>query len=417
MNATQVTAVLRDERKKLLAEQKKRQEKILVLYQEQQTEAALDRQGQIWGETQFQARTREDERSTDAEARHVPDYRNPEKIAMMQELWAMVSMTVQGLFGKEAYKLFLEWLAGSTVAELAEEKDVAFTALLRQIKAMVAACRKRVGEDPDVFPFREKSDPRQTKRVNNRRAYARMLKGESMASDEAAKVHLSPEECLMKLDPLWKHLKEKGYEMARSQAWRAKVRGWFYPNYNPTFGGERLELTAEEQKAPSWFLKERFGITIQTAKEAKRRGWIGVDVNTRDRITIPEERSIPPEVLKLPETTTKVELTVEEREAFQEFLAKRFGISTTTASRAKRVGWFEVNATNRSRVRIPEDRSMPAIFPGMKIRLNAEEKKLSLGALVQRFGIGRSTAQAAKRRGYFVVMEQYLDRVKIPADR
>ena len=296
MTLQKVKETLREQRKRVLAEQKKRSDEIVALYQDQQLEEWLDRVGALWGEKQFSALPGADDmRSTDIEAKYVPDFRNPEKIVMIEELWSMVAVTVRETFGEDAYKLFLEWLTGSTVAELAEEKDVAFTALLTQIKAMVAACREKIGEDPEVFPFRERTDPHQTSRINIARAQKRLMAGKSKPADQAGRILLTEAERQLSLDPLWEHLKSKGYNISRSGAWRAKKLGWFHPDFKISgllSAVGVVYLTEEEKLKRNIDLKELFGITPETAREAKKRGFFVVNTNNKDRVRIPEGRLV-----------------------------------------------------------------------------------------------------------------------------
>ncbi len=296
MTLQNVKETLRQQRKQLLAEQKKRSDEITALYQDQQLEDRLDRVGALWGEKQFSALPGADDmRPTDIEAKYVPDFRNPERIAIIEELWSLVAIIVQEAFGEDAYKLFLEWLTGSTVAELAEEKDVAFTALLTQIKSMVAACREMVGEDPEIFPFQERTDPNQTKRINMARGLKRLMAGKSKPADEAGRIILTEAERQLSLDPLWEQLKSKGYNISRSAAWRAKRLGWFHPDFKAsgllTAVGV-VYLTEEEKGKPGKALADLFGITPETAFKSRKRGFFVVNVNNKDRVKIPEGRLV-----------------------------------------------------------------------------------------------------------------------------
>lgn len=236
MSITRDAAVktLRDEEARRRAEAKQREQQIVELLFAQKSDAAVDRIGALWAEQQFAALAHEDERYTDTEARIYPDFRNPERIAMMKELWLLVVATIRATFGEEALRLFREWLRGATVAELAITHDRQFSQLLWQIRSCVAACRARVGTDPSVFPFREVGG-KTLRRARSNRAYRRMMEGKSVPADEAKRIYLTDAERAMKLDPLWQYLRDKGYIISRSSAYKAKVRGWFYPEFQPRF--------------------------------------------------------------------------------------------------------------------------------------------------------------------------------------
>ncbi len=251
-----------------------------------------------------------------------------------------------------------------------------------------------------------------------READERRKKGTAKPANESARAYLNNKEMAMPLDKLHQYLRDKkGFNVSRATAWRAKRTGYFYPQHVPTFGAKRIKLTLDERSASVDFLVKRFGFTRQTAREAKRRGWFTVDVNTRGRIRIPADRYVPPAELKPELVVERVDLTQEERQAFPDFLAKRFGISRRTAAVAKERGWFKVLPAMRGKLRIPNDRKMPSIFPGKKVELTTSEMQTSLDFLVNRFGIHRTTAAVAKERGFFIVMSQHMGKTRIPVNR
>ncbi len=342
-----VAKTLRDEETRRRAEAKKREQQIVELLFAQKSDAAVDRIGALWAEQQFAALAHVDERPTDTEARFVPDFRNPERIAMMKELWLLVTATVRAAFGEQALRLFIEWLRGATVAELAITHDRQFSQLLWQIRSCVAACRARVGTDPAIFPFQE-TGGKLARRVNARRAHRRMMENKSEPANMEARVYLTDAERVMKLDPLWQHLRSKGHDIARVSAWKAKKRGWFYPDFQPGYKHTRVELTAEERQAPSRFLAERFGISLATAQVAKKRGWFALDPIARKRVRVPEDRTVPE---NLPNNQRqRVSLTDEDRQLSRKEVSERFGISKAAAGAARKRGWFEIQSTNRIRV-------------------------------------------------------------------
>jgi hypothetical protein len=234
-----------------------------------------------------------------------------------------------------------------------------------------------------------------------------------MAADETGRRDLTETEQALSTDDLVAYLKRKGYSISRSTAWRAKNSGYFFPGYKPN-QGRQVFLTPEERLASVEFLAERFNIRPNTARKAKLRGWF---VSQAGHNTAPADRFVPETQQTAEAVMRAVVLTPEERQAFPEFLAERFGVSVRIAATARKHGLLKIIPAIRGKVKIPKDRSMPSVFPGQTVLLTTEEKKLKQVDLVDRFGIHRTTAATAKKTGFFTVMPHNVDTVKVPVNR
>lgn len=301
MKKEEVLNALREEEERRRKNAKRREKEILALMEEQN----LDMRGKLWGENSFSAMAEKEETKWDGDviARICPDFnRDPEKIAIRNEVARICDKTIQSAWGESGLELFVDWLFRTTVAEMAEERDVPFTMLLNQIKAMVAECRQRVGvADPALFPFEEHNfNGKTARRINCRRGYSRIMKGQSIPADEASRIYLSEAEKALSLDVLWELLKSKGHSLSRTTAHRAKSRGWFLPSEWLKSGrrqtGERVCLTPEEQTLPWTALMERFGFSNKTAQRAKARGYFEANSTNRHLIRIPANRNRLPSV-------------------------------------------------------------------------------------------------------------------------
>lgn len=355
MTKDEVQKALRDEEARRRAAAAKREEEILALMEEQRADEA----GKLWGETPMDSLGYENEARTDTEARFVPapEKYNPERILIKKEFYENVFSFITKNFGTGTYQVFLDWLDHATVAELAVERNQSFQALLRLIKQVVAELRRIHHRDPKFFPFLEPV-PEDVKRLNKKIAHARMMANLSPVVDESKRVHLSEQEREIPLDKLVKHLREKGYSITRSTAYRAKKRGWFYPEYQTTTGvsfGPKVELTPEEIALSVKAISERFGISNTAANKAKKSGFFTVTMNIRDTVIIPADRSI----LPAPALPDRVELTAEERKSSAALVAECYGITRQTAQKAIQRGWFAINSENRDKVRLPKKLMFP----------------------------------------------------------
>lgn len=134
----------------------------------------------------------------------------------------------------------------------------------------------------EKFPFEERGGAI-LKRSTAKRSLKRMLSGKSQAVNQTARVNLTEAEKNMSLDVLREHLSTKlGREFPRSTAYWTKKRGWYYPAKPGSLSGGGL-------------------VYKLTAKEL--------------RLTAAE-------------------------------LVKQYGISSTTAYKAKKRGYFVVNSQN-----------------------------------------------------------------------
>lgn len=296
MRKEDILEALRKEEERRRREAKRHEKEILNLMEEQ----SLDFQGKLWGENSFSALAEAEEARWDGDviARLCPDYRDPERIAIVNETLQIVSKVIQSTWGENAYKLFLDWIFRATIAELAEERDIPFTQLLNQIKMMVAKCRQEVGADPSVFPFKETAG-KLANRVNRRRSISRMMVGKSAPADEAGRIYLTEAEKVSSTDDIFRLLKFKGYQVSRASAYRAKARGWFmksgWKESGDRTSGEKIYLTSEEKLLPNALLARRFGINYKTSSIAKKRGFFEVNTSNRHLVKIPEDRSLVPE--------------------------------------------------------------------------------------------------------------------------
>ena len=408
MDKAAVQKALRAEEARRRAAAAKREEEILALMEEQRADEA----GKLWGETSMDSLGYENESPTDTEARFVPapEQYNPERILIKKEFYENVFHFITENFGTGTYQLFLDWLDHATVAELAVERSQSFQALLRLIKEVVRELRRiHKRRDPNYFPFVEPV-PEDVKRLNERIGQARMMANQAAPFDESKRVYLSEEERAIPLDKLVKHLRVNGYpKMTRSLAYKAKVRGWFYPEFSFSGMRQKVELTPDEQKLPVWAIAERFGMSPHYAGKAKKRGWFVINPDLRDKIKVPADRNVPADML-VPE---KVELTAEEREAAPIFLARRFGISSHTARFARKRGWFKVAGNIRDRLTVPADRTVPPEWRD-RVVLTDEDKQMRPVDLGRKYGITRGTAADAKERGWFAITPSNRGRVRLP---
>ena len=60
---------------------------------------------------------------------------------------------------------------------------------------------------------------------------------------------------------------------------------------------QKVGLTADERLMPDRALAKRFGLHPATAGDAKKRGYFVINPDLRHRYTIPEDRTVPPELL------------------------------------------------------------------------------------------------------------------------
>lgn len=118
-----------------------------------------------------------------------------------------------------------------------------------------------------------------------------------MKQTKDGKVILTFKERETALDKLLSKLKEAGYTVSRATVARAKLNGYFWPDYGkpgrPDIWDPKLKphalgrvvLTENEREQSVQTLCSFFGITHCTAQDAQRRGWFEVNQSNQDLVT------------------------------------------------------------------------------------------------------------------------------------
>jgi hypothetical protein len=293
MKRSDVLAALRSDEEQRRREAKKRETEVLRLMEEQDQD--LEAKGKLWREVGFaDLREAEDRKwEGDVIAKYVPDHSsNPERIVMLREIFGISSSAIRSVFGEETYKLFLNWLDRTTVAEMAEEGDRPFFDLLQIIKAVVAECRRALGTDPSVFPFREIGG-KALKAIRWRKYYRQRIKTNSGPANPEAVV-LTDAERQMAVGDLLEHLRKRGFTTSRSTAFKAKARGWFLPTEKQYGGrrapGEKVRLSEADHELSRRAVAAKFGISYETACKAMRRGYF--IRNSQNALRVPRQSEV-----------------------------------------------------------------------------------------------------------------------------
>jgi hypothetical protein len=161
--------------------------------------------------------------------------------------------------------------------------------------------------------------------------------------DTGGALRLTEAAMALPLDTLHAAMKEAGYEVSRTTAWRAKRDGRFVAGDHQGW----VKLTKAERQAGPSDLARRLGVDITTARKAMGRGWFTVTARNRGRLQVsadrirtgmppakappPPERLVPEVLRAAPDGRAIADLRPAE-------IAAIFGLSYAKAARARRRG-------------------------------------------------------------------------------
>lgn len=356
----EITEILKKEEQQRRRKAKAREKEILRLIEEQKWDLA----GKLWGEESFDQLKAEAEAKgkggdwnyTDIEAEICSDVRDytidpdalaqPEEDNMVREAWEIASEVVCSKWHESGLESFFLWL-GEPLVDLCKEKRLPPTSTLELIKEMVLECRREAGSS-EIFPFdlEEREIRRLTRRITLLSAQKRRISNESQPADP------------------------------KSRVWLKDILPGF----------DKMSLGAIHVALE----KQGYKISRNGAWRAKRSGWFS-QPNWK--------RGIIGEVVQLSEEDKKSTLSR---------LTKKYGIAMSTASKARKRGFFVVNQDNRNRVKKPssEMSQTKSVSLPEKVHEVAGRKvrELSVEEMVEHLGFTKRKAGEIIARGYLSII-------------
>jgi len=271
MNIDEV--LLQEEANRRLAVKRRNQEIKKIM------EEDLDFRGRLWGEKTISELCDEkntDIKDTDVEAKIFPHNSTPEEIFSKKEIFCLAKKIIIEKWGNNEWNIFLHWLDNESLEKLSEDFTIMPFSLINLVREMVLEIRKETG-NTSSFPFGRLLSSNASKKIKEKILKKRTMEGKSFPADPLNRIFLSIEEKSLSVDDLWLKIKQRGHQIARSTAWRAKKQGFYMKPGWERGGGDKVYLTAEDKERTGKELAEKYGISAQRANLSKKRGYFVVN--------------------------------------------------------------------------------------------------------------------------------------------